>query len=99
MRTGLLELSKDNQSLARRVMVEAQFLGMQGVIDSVKIAVIRNKTYPPSSDPDDKADLEKFDKEFGSFDAAIRDGVLPASLVQIVLCGDRRGLEAAWAVY
>ena len=36
MRTGLLELSKDNQSLARRVMVEAEFLGMQGFIDSVK---------------------------------------------------------------
>ena len=36
MRTGLLELSKDNQSLARRVMVEAEFLGMQGSIDSVK---------------------------------------------------------------
>ena len=34
MRTGLLELSKDN--LARRVMVEAEFLGMQGFIDSVK---------------------------------------------------------------
>ena len=36
MRTGLLELSKDNQSLARRVMVEAEFLGMQSFIDSVK---------------------------------------------------------------
>ena len=36
MRTGLLELPKDNQSLARRVMVEAEFLGMQSFIDSVK---------------------------------------------------------------
>ena len=36
MRTGLLELSKDDPSMARRVMVEAEFLGMQGFIDCVK---------------------------------------------------------------
>ena len=36
MRTGLLELSKDDPSMARRVMVEAEFLGMQSFIDSVK---------------------------------------------------------------
>ena len=36
MRTGLLELSKDDPSMARRVMVEAEFLGMQSCIDSVK---------------------------------------------------------------
>ena len=47
MRTGLLELSKDNQSLARRVMVEAEFLGMQGFIDSVKA----QPPPPPPSPP------------------------------------------------
>ena len=47
MRTGLLELPKDNQSLARRVMVEAEFLGMQSFIDSVKA----QPPPPPPSPP------------------------------------------------
>ena len=41
MRTGLLELSKDDPSMARRVMVEAEFLGMQSCIDCVKVEAIK----------------------------------------------------------
>ena len=71
MRTGLLELSKDNLSLARRVMIEAEFLGMVGLIDSVKARAIENTGWEGTD-----ADAVKC---FGSFDAAIRNGILPAS--------------------
>jgi hypothetical protein len=74
MRTGLLELSKDDPSMARRVMVEAEFLGMQGFIDSVKVEAIKNHCH--GSYPDRDA-VEGFDRLHGSFDAAIRDGILP----------------------
>jgi len=75
MRTGLLELSKDNQSLARRVMVEAQFLGMQSCIDCVKVAAVKSHYSVGLIDGDA---VDYFDQTHGSFDAAIRDGILPA---------------------
>ena len=74
MRTGLLELSKDDPSMARRVMVEAEFLGMQSCIDCVKVEAIKNHCH--GSYPDRDA-VEGFDRLHGSFDAAIRDGILP----------------------
>ena len=75
MRTGLLELSKDNQSLARRVMVEAQFLGMQSCIDCVKVAAVKSHYSVGLIDGDA---VDYFDQTHGSFDAAIRNGILPA---------------------
>jgi hypothetical protein len=75
MRTGLLELSADNASLARRVLVDAQFLGMQGLIDSVKMAVVENTgniTITTGQPPQ-----IVFDLLYGSLDAAIRCGALP----------------------
>ena len=71
MRTGLLELSKDDLSMARRVMIEAEFLGMVGLIDSVKAKAIKNTGW-------EGTDVDAV-KCFGSFDAAIRNGILPAS--------------------
>ena len=70
MRTGLLELSKDDLSMARRVMIEAEFLGMVGLIDSVKAKAIKNTGW-------EGTDVDAV-KCFGSFDAAIRNGILPA---------------------
>ena len=81
MRTGMLELSAENLSMAQRVMVEAQFLGMQGLIDSVKMAVVENNgniTITTGQPPQiDERTINMFDLLYGSFDAAIRCGALP----------------------
>ena len=79
MRTGLLELSKDDLSMARRVMIEAEFLGMVGLIDSVKAKAIKNTGWEGTDWEGTDADAVKyFDTHKGSFDAAIRNGILPA---------------------
>jgi hypothetical protein len=75
MRTGLLELSKDDESLARRVMIEAEFLGMVGLVESIKATCHKN-IFTLHSGSDESA-AERFTKNYGSFDAAIRSGQLP----------------------
>ena len=75
MRTGLLELSKDNESLARRVMIEAEFLGMDGLVESIKAKFWKN-IFTLHSGSDESA-AERFTKRYGSLDAAIRSGHLP----------------------
>ena len=75
MRTGLLELSKDDQSLARRVMIEAEFLGMDGLVESIKATCHKNIFILHSGSDESAAEL--FTRRHGSLDAAIRNGHLP----------------------
>ena len=42
MRTGVVELPEHDESLARRVLLEAQFLGVDGFLSAVKAQAYRN---------------------------------------------------------
>ena len=42
MRTGVVELPEHDESLARRVLLEAQFLGMDGFLSAIKAQAYRN---------------------------------------------------------
>jgi len=76
MRTGCVELPDGNESLARKVLLEAQFLGMDAFIASVKAQAYRNMM-PVTWAGDDETAITSFDAKCGGLEAAISDRILP----------------------
>mmetsp|Transcript_2121 Transcript_2121/g.6373 ORF Transcript_2121/g.6373 Transcript_2121/m.6373 type:complete len:437 (-) Transcript_2121:57-1367(-) len=76
MRFGKLTLPQD-QGLAERVLLQAEYLGMDGLLASVKARAFRN-LHPDTHHNEARPLQDAFDAEFGGLSAAIDDGVLPA---------------------
>ena len=76
MRTGCVELP-ECESLARRVLLEALFLGIESLLCAVKAQAHRN-LQPEGWEGDDAAAATAFDAEHGGLEGALRDRVLPA---------------------
>ena len=76
MRNGLIELPEPNPVLSRRVLVDAEFLGIDGLLQVVKARAHRH-LHPESQETDDDA-AALFDSEHGTLADAIQSGVLPA---------------------
>ena len=77
MRNGVVELPEHDESLARRVLLEAQFLGIDDFLSAIKAQAYRNlvKVGWKGSDTDAATN---FDKKHGGLEDALRKGVLPA---------------------
>ena len=75
MRSGLLELPAESPSLARRVLHEAEFFGVDGLLREVKAAAWRARMPRWAGTETEAAAL--FDAEHGALADAIRSGVLP----------------------
>ena len=77
MRTGVVELPEHDESLARRVLLEAQFLGMDGFLSAIKAQAYRNLEAEGWKGSDADA-VKNFDKSHGGLEDALRKAVLPA---------------------
>ena len=77
MRTGVVELPEHDESLARRVLLEAQFLGIDGFLTAVKAQAYRNLEAEDWEGTDADA-ATNFDAEHGGLEDALRKGLLPA---------------------
>ena len=75
MRRGLLEMGSD-ESLARRVLMEAEYLGVDRLLEEVK-ATAHKHLHEGWTGSDAEA-AAAFDAEHGTLVDAIRSGVLPA---------------------
>ena len=76
MRNGDIDLSADSAALARRVLLDAEFLGVDGLLEEVKA-----RAYRHLHDEWQCSDAEAatgFDEEHGDLRQAFRFGVLPA---------------------
>ena len=74
MRRGHLDLP---ESLAQRVLLEAEFLGVDSLLVEVKARAHRN-LHPEFQDSSDANAAASFDAEHGGLRDALRSGVLPA---------------------
>ena len=74
MRRGHLDLP---DSLAQRVLLEAEFLGVDSLLVEVKARAHRN-LHPEFQDSSDANAAASFDAEHGGLRDALRSGVLPA---------------------
>ena len=74
MRRGHLDLP---ESLAQRVLLEAEFLGVDSLLVEVKARAHRN-LHPEFQDSSDANAAASFDAEHGGMRDALRSGVLPA---------------------
>ena len=77
MRTGVVELPEHDESLARRVLLEAQFLGIDDFLSAIKAQAYRNLVKEGWKGSDTDA-ATNFDKKHGGLEDALRKGVLPA---------------------
>lgn len=77
MRTGVVELPEHDESLARRVLLEAQFLGVDGFLSAVKAQAYRNLAAEDWEGTDEDA-ATNFDAEHGGPEDALRKAKLPA---------------------
>ena len=75
MRSGMLELPESDASLARRVMHEAEFLGVDGLLRHVKSRAHRNMH--PTWTGTDLAAEAAFDEQHGGLVPAMHSGILP----------------------
>ena len=96
MRQGIVAalLPRNDPALAASVLSEADYFGVDSLLQPVKAAAFRNQClhkrfphhhspiYEPSAEPDPRDDDAKaaaeFDKRFGSVGQAIESGLLPA---------------------
>eukprot|EP00966_Prymnesium_polylepis_P114951 2656574-Prymnesium_polylepis.1 len=76
MRSGQLKLPKEDPALAESILLEAEFLGLNGVSRVVKARAHRN--WNPEWSGDDEAAATAFDEEHGGLLPAISSGVLPS---------------------
>lgn len=77
MRSGTLMLPKDNERLCCRVLLQAEYFGMDALLDEVKAQAFAN--LHPETHPADKRPLARaFDEDVGTLAEAIRAKVLPA---------------------
>lgn len=77
MRSGVVELPEHDESLARRVLLEAQFLGVDGFLSAIKAQAYRNLA-AEDWDGSDADAATNFDAEHGGLEDALRAGLLPA---------------------
>ena len=77
MRTGVVELPEHDESLARRVLLEAQFLGIDGFLFAVKVQAYRNLEEGTDWEGTDEFAATDFDATYGGLEGAPRR-VLPA---------------------
>ena len=76
MRNHYLELPEDNAPLARRILLEAEFLGVDSILFEVKATAHHN--LHSEWEGADAAAVAAFDEEHGSLADALRTRVLPA---------------------
>ena len=76
MRHRMALLPENDPLLCTRVLLEAQFLGVDWLLEHVKGVALKHM-----QDPDDEASecpANEFDQQHGSLEEALRSGVLPA---------------------
>jgi hypothetical protein len=73
-------LPKDNEELCIRVLLLAEYLGMEGFLAKVKAKAYSNMQHPDATADDPVTDdpVAAFDGEVGALQVAIDSGVLPA---------------------
>jgi hypothetical protein len=76
MRSGTLMLPHDDERLCARVLCQAEYLGMDGLLDEVKAQAYAN-LHPGTHEDEARPLARAFDEEIGSLTAAIRSKVLP----------------------
>jgi hypothetical protein len=75
MRTGHLKLPEDNAALAGSILLEAEYLGIDSVLQLVKARAHRN--WHADWSGDDRAAVAAFSEENGDTLSAVSSGVLP----------------------
>jgi hypothetical protein len=78
MRDGLLGLPENDLLLSKRVLLNAEFLGMDGLLTEVKAQAERNMRPADEQGGTDQELAAAFDATHGILMDAIRSGVLPA---------------------
>ena len=75
MRIGVLTLPQNDEALCIRVLMHAEYLGLESLLEEVKIKAYENM-HPDSEDH--PASVAAFDEEVGSLADAVAMKVLPA---------------------
>lgn len=78
MRSSLIELPEADLSMWRRVLCEADYLGIGSFALAIKARTHRNTQLQSWSGTDEEA-VTAFDEKHGSLEDALKTGVLPAS--------------------
>ena len=76
MRSGAVELASADSWLCKRIMLEAEYLGIDGLLEAIKATAHRH-LHQEWSGTDSEA-AAAFDAENGSLEDALASGVLPA---------------------
>mmetsp|Transcript_23592 Transcript_23592/g.35081 ORF Transcript_23592/g.35081 Transcript_23592/m.35081 type:complete len:308 (-) Transcript_23592:40-963(-) len=86
MREGYIDLPKDNLALTKRIILQAQYFGLDDILQSIKVRSVKN--FPQafgvksslSFDESEMNDIvSRFDDKYGSLTDAFDDGCLPSS--------------------
>ena len=86
MRHGAAVLPTLDRDLCARVLLDAQYLGVDGLLKSVKAVAWRhmNPLMFTACKEDDAACAARFDQDCASIEAALREGILPARFFSAV---------------
>ena len=86
MRHGAAVLPTLDRDLCARVLLDAQYLGVDGLLQSVKAVAWRhmNPLMFSACKEDDAACAARFDQDCASIEAALREGILPARFFSAV---------------
>jgi len=77
MRSGVLLLPQHDERLCARVLLQAEYLGMEALLAEVKAQAYAN-LHPDTHQEEERPLAQAFDEDVGSIAAAIRSKVLPA---------------------
>jgi hypothetical protein len=76
MRSGLISIPATDKSMWQRVICEADYLGMVGMLNAIKVQTYRNSVTPSWKGTDAEAVIA-FDEAHGSLEKALCSDVLP----------------------
>lgn len=77
MRLGVVHLHKHDEFLSKKILMLAEFLGINGFLVSVKATTIKNISRRDDYLSDEMSEAAEFDARFGNLQVAVDKGILP----------------------
>ena len=77
MRSGIVHLPRQDDFMAKKILILAEFLGVNGFLVSVKATTMKNIYRRDECLSDEITEAAEFDSRFGNTSAAVDKGILP----------------------
>jgi hypothetical protein len=77
MRSGIVHLPRQDDFMAKKILILAEFLGVNGFLVHVKATAMKNIYRRDECLSDEITEAAEFDSRFGNTSAAVEKGILP----------------------